>query len=97
MTTKNPKRPVRMAFEASTVRVAIADILPLRVVRPELKSAKKYTQIAASIRELGIIEPPVIARQRGERWQVLASRWPLADRGAQGHRRNGGRLPVVDR
>ena len=54
-----------MAFEASTVRVAIADILPLRVIRPELKSAKKYLQIAASICELGIIEPPVIGRQRG--------------------------------
>ena len=41
-----------MAFEESTVRVAIADVLPLRVVRPELKSAKKYAQIATSIREL---------------------------------------------
>src|SRR5262245_61229610 len=65
MSGNSPKRPVRMAFEESTVRVAIADVLPLRVVRPELKSARKYAQIATSIRELGIIEPPVITRQRG--------------------------------
>jgi RepB plasmid partitioning protein/ParB-like nuclease family protein len=65
MTDNSPKRPVRMAFEENTVRVAIADVLPLRVVRPALKSAKKYAQIATSIRELGIIEPPVVARQRG--------------------------------
>ena len=65
MTTKKPKMPVQMAFEASTVRVAIADILPLRVIRPEVKSAKKYAQIVASIRELGIIEPPVVSRSRG--------------------------------
>lgn len=65
MTTNACKRLVRMAFETSTARIAIANILPLRVVRPELKSTKKYTQIAASIRELGIIEPPVVARQRG--------------------------------
>lgn len=65
MTAKSPKRTIRMAFEASTVRVDIADILPLRAVRPALKSTKKYTQIIASIRELGIIEPPVVARRRG--------------------------------
>ena len=65
MTAKSPKKTIRMAFEASTVRVNIADILPLRAVRPALKSTKKYTQIVASIRELGIIEPPVIARRRG--------------------------------
>lgn len=65
MTAKSPKKTIRMAFEASTVRVDIADILPLRAVRPALKSTKKYTQIVASIRELGIIEPPVVARRRG--------------------------------
>jgi hypothetical protein len=64
MTGDSPKKSVRMAFEESTVRIAIADVLPLRVVRPELKSAKKYAQIATSIRELGIIEPPVVVRQR---------------------------------
>ena len=65
MTAKNPKKAVSMAFEAGTVRIAIADILPLRAVRPTIKSSKKYAQIAASIRELGIIEPPVVTRQRG--------------------------------
>ena len=65
MTAKSPKKTIRMAFEASTLRVNIADILSLRAVRPALKSTKKYTQIVASIRELGIIEPPVIARRRG--------------------------------
>ena len=71
MTGNSPKRPVRMAFEESTVRVAIADVLPLRVVRPEPKSARKYAQIATSIRELGIIEPPVVARQRGAEGKYL--------------------------
>lgn len=64
MTAKNTKKAVSMAFEASTVRIAIADVIPLRVVRPTIKSSKKYTQIAASIRELGIIEPPVVTHQR---------------------------------
>jgi hypothetical protein len=71
MTGNSPKRPVRMAFEESTVRVAIADVLPLRVVRPQLKSAKKYAQIATSVRELGIIEPPVVARHTGGKYLLL--------------------------
>jgi ParB-like chromosome segregation protein Spo0J len=64
MTETTSKKSVKMAFEARTVRVAISDILPLRTVRPAVKSSKKYMQIVASIRELGIIEPPVVARQR---------------------------------
>jgi RepB plasmid partitioning protein/ParB-like nuclease domain len=54
-----------MAFDPSIIRVAHVDILPLRMVRPTVKASKKYAQIAASVRELGIIEPPVVARQRG--------------------------------
>lgn len=62
---KNHRAPVKMAFEATIIRIAMADILPLRAVRPNLKSTKKCTQIAASIREVGIIEPPVVTRQPG--------------------------------
>jgi hypothetical protein len=71
MTAKAPKNALRMAFEASTMRVAIAEILPLRAVQPAVKSSRKYTQIVASIREVGIIEPPVVARQRGSNGKYL--------------------------
>jgi len=49
------------AFEDTTIRIAIADIVPLRETRPEVRKSIKYGQIAASIREVGIIEPPVVA------------------------------------
>jgi hypothetical protein len=62
MTTNSERVSVKMAFEANIMCVAIADILPLRVVKPNVKATKKYTQIVASIREVGIIEPPVISR-----------------------------------
>jgi hypothetical protein len=65
MTAKSERTAVKMAFEAGTIRIAIADILPLRAVPPSLKSTKKYAQIVASIHAVGIIEPPVVARQRG--------------------------------
>jgi ParB-like chromosome segregation protein Spo0J len=50
------------AFEDTTVRIAIADIVPLREIRPEVRKSVKYCQIASSIQEVGIIEPPVVAR-----------------------------------
>ncbi|MEZ5654931.1 MAG: plasmid partitioning protein RepB C-terminal domain-containing protein [Sphingobium sp.] len=50
------------AFEETTLRISIADIAPLHEVRPEVRKSIKYAQIAASIKEVGIIEPPVVVR-----------------------------------
>ncbi len=62
---------VRMAFEDAALRVAIEDVRPLRLVAAPVKKSPKYMQIAASIREVGIIEPPVIARDRTEKGKFL--------------------------
>ncbi len=62
---------VRMAFEDAALRVAIEDVRPLRLVAATIKKSPKYMQIAASIREVGIIEPPVIARDRTEKGKFL--------------------------
>jgi hypothetical protein len=53
---------VATAFEQAPVRLRIADIEALHEVGPKIKRSSKYAQIAASIREVGIIEPPVVAR-----------------------------------
>ncbi len=57
---------VTMAFEEIQLRIAIADIQPLKLVCDVVKGTAKYAQIAASIREVGIVEPPVVARDRSE-------------------------------
>jgi ParB-like chromosome segregation protein Spo0J len=60
---KGNRQPLRShAFEDATLRIAIADITPLREVRPDVRKSVKYGQIAASIEEVGIIEPPVVVR-----------------------------------
>src|SRR5476649_941334 len=64
MARKTSPPSVKMAFEGTSVRLAIADIQPLRLVTPTVKGSVKYAQIIASIREVGIIEPPVVARDR---------------------------------
>jgi ParB-like chromosome segregation protein Spo0J len=62
---------VTMAFEETELRIAIADIQPLKLVSDVVKGTAKYAQIAASIRQVGIVEPPVVARDRGEAGKYL--------------------------
>ena len=56
--------PICQAFEEATLRISISGILPLREVSAQVKKSVKYGQIAASIKEVGIIEPPVVIRDR---------------------------------
>ena len=53
---------VTMGFEAATVTIAIRDILPLRQVMEGVRKSRKYRQIEASIRKVGIAHPPTVAR-----------------------------------
>src|ERR1700743_2462919 len=61
---RRPHISVRMGFEQRTLLVKLADIQPLKLVSEEVKRSPKYRQIAASISEIGLVEPPVITRSR---------------------------------
>jgi hypothetical protein len=71
MARKIYTQPVKMGFEELGERIAIADIRPLRLVPITVKKTPKYAKIAASIREVGIVEPPVVARDRDEAGKYL--------------------------
>src|SRR6201987_654369 len=53
--------PVKMAFERQVVVLPLADILPTRRVPDTIKQAMRYKRIVASIAEVGIVEPLVVA------------------------------------
>ncbi|MCP3393911.1 ParB N-terminal domain-containing protein [Bradyrhizobium sp. CCGB12] len=55
---------ITQAFGADFVMVQIASILPVKVIEKATKSTQKYRQIAASIREIGLVEPPVVIQDR---------------------------------
>jgi hypothetical protein len=59
-------RELKIAFETSSLRIPITQIQPLREVSERVKKSVKYGQIAASIKEVGIIEPPVVVRDSGD-------------------------------
>ena len=54
---------VTVGFEPESVTIPIADILPLRLVEDSARKRRKFRQIAASIREIGIVQPPIVARR----------------------------------
>ena len=60
-----------MAFEAASRRLAIADIQPLKIVAAAVKQTPKYAQIVASIGQVGIVEPPVVSRDRDDPGKYL--------------------------
>ncbi len=64
MSLKKQEKPktVVLGFESECVAVSVESILPVRTLGRSVKSSMKYRQIAASIKEIGLVEPPVIAR-----------------------------------
>ena len=66
-------KKVQLGFENDCVTIPVGDILPVRVLSKSIKSSRKYTQITASIREIGLVEPPVVARSSdaGGSWLLL--------------------------
>ncbi len=74
--TGDPDRPshrVEPGFETGCVTLRIDRILPLRTFHKTAKSSRKFRQIAASIAEIGVVEPPVVARSadQADTWLLL--------------------------
>jgi len=72
--TSNARPTVATAFERTPVVLDEAVIEALHEVGTKIKRSAKYAQIAASIREIGIIEPPVVVRH-----PVQAGKYLLLD------------------
>lgn len=58
-----PKTP---GFEVNLRTIPIDAILPVKQLPVTVPKSQKYGQIAASIREVGLIEPPVVTRGAGQ-------------------------------
>ncbi len=54
------QKDVKLGFEMNGVTLKISDILPSRKNDDKNKVSRKYETVVASVREIGIIEPPVV-------------------------------------
>lgn len=57
---------ITQAFGTDCLVIPIASILPVKAIEKTTKSSHKYRQIAASIREIGLVEPPVVTRDASD-------------------------------
>jgi ParB-like chromosome segregation protein Spo0J len=67
---KNPDA-VMLGFESDCVTVPVEAVLPVRALSASVKSSRKYRQITASIKEVGLVEPPVVTRSPGNEGTYL--------------------------
>lgn len=65
------EHPVRLAFEPELVVLPLKSLLPLRQVTDRIRRSHKYKVIAASIDEIGVIEPPVVFHKPDQRGRYL--------------------------
>lgn len=73
-------KSINMAFEKDLIRLPIEQICPLYAVRKETKDTVKYRQVEASIKEVGLVEPLVVARDQSdpEKYMLLDGHVRLA-------------------
>jgi ParB-like chromosome segregation protein Spo0J len=71
MARKSTVSSVKPGFEEKGIKLSISNIQPLRLVSAAIKATVKYAKIAASIREIGIVEPPIVARDKEDPGKYL--------------------------
>jgi hypothetical protein len=52
---------ISIGFDTETIDLRLDQIIPLKVVTDKIRKGVKFQQITASIRQVGIIEPPVVS------------------------------------
>jgi hypothetical protein len=68
---KLPQDEVKVGFDSQTIDLRINQIIGIKVVTPAARASQKFRQIVASIREVGVIEPLVIAPQKAGKYILL--------------------------
>ncbi|HEY1613979.1 MAG TPA: plasmid partitioning protein RepB C-terminal domain-containing protein [Rhizomicrobium sp.] len=63
---KDQSDAVEIGFDRRSVRVPIAKLRLLHPITEAVRKSRKFSQIVSSIREIGIIEPPVVAKCRDD-------------------------------
>ncbi len=64
-------RAVKAGFCSQSIRLAIGDLIPLKKISPQVCRSRRYAQIAASIKEVGLVELPVVARDENGAHLIL--------------------------
>lgn len=61
---KITKGEIKIGFDSETINLHLTQIVPIKIITSAARTGLKYQQILASIREVGIIEPPVVSKSK---------------------------------
>ena len=67
MTGDETAKGVSLRFERASVVLPLAELVPLKVLRPGTRESRKYAQILTSMRAVGLVEAPVVIADRKQR------------------------------
>jgi hypothetical protein len=70
-TRKRRQKEISFGFETDTVDLRMDQIIPLKIITKTLRGSDKFRQIAASIKEIGIIELPVVTPDKQKKGQYI--------------------------
>ncbi|MDR3445402.1 plasmid partitioning protein RepB C-terminal domain-containing protein [Dyella sp.] len=59
-------KPPKSAFEGRCRRVKVDELVALKTIKQSVLDSMKYQQIRASVKEVGLVEPPVITPVKGK-------------------------------
>ncbi|MBF0341460.1 MAG: ParB N-terminal domain-containing protein [Magnetococcales bacterium] len=65
------EQQINRSFDLKGMNIPIERLLPTKKLPPHVLKSSKYKQTEVSIREIGIIEPPVVFRQKDASGQYL--------------------------
>ena len=51
---------IKQGFEDNLVELPVAELFPTKTISVQSRQGRKYGQVLASIREVGLIEAPVV-------------------------------------
>jgi hypothetical protein len=52
---------IKQGFQTQLLELSTTELLFTKVITPQIKQGRKYAQVLSSIREVGLIEQPVVA------------------------------------
>ena len=55
-----PDGSINISFDIDMINLNVEQVIPIKVLGKDFRESSKYKQIISSIREIGIIEPPVV-------------------------------------
>jgi hypothetical protein len=61
---KKKRQPIKIkiGFDSDTLDLRFDQIVPIKIIPPGSRESRKFHQILSSVREVGVIEPPVVTR-----------------------------------